>query len=72
MLITYELTDGRHITGDEKDILVVHPGIRLEINAWDIVEDALKNGKCVINLAHVTHMHAPTDTDLDRYKVLGY
>lgn len=68
MLVTYELTDGRCITGDENDIEVV----TMKGANWEHIRECLELGMTVINLAHVTHVHKPTDTNLDRYKVVHY
>lgn len=72
MLTTYELTDGRHVTGDTDDIELMPMSGRMTDQDWLNVQKAVKAGRTVINLAHVTHIHKPSDPDIDRYRALGY
>jgi len=73
MLTTYELIDGRRITGDTDDVElrpISERGMTQE--DWLDIQKAIKAGRTVINLAHVVSIRQPYDTDLDRYKALGY
>lgn len=72
MITTYELIGGRHITGDTDDVDLMHFGRELTEEDWAYIQKAIKAGRTVISLAHVVSIHKPSDTDMDRYRAVGY
>ena len=72
MHITFELSDGRYIVGQDDGSIRLFKAPADGDFGFKVLEEHLKLGRTCINIDHVVMIRSATPGDIERMKIHGY
>lgn len=71
MLTTYKLSDGGKVVGRKGEVDVVDTSGGLKPSDWADIDEALRAGRIVLNLAHIVLMRPANEVERGHYDNFG-